>query len=153
MNQKSDKQPKIPSDNRDEINRLISRLHEAQHKTADRIQKSANYEKLYHIAPDSNFSVNDILRMWSWHFWAHCRELIRIRGPLINDNPHFHVPHYVRQAYEEFGKFVGELACLSDEYLDITPPEGGRTLRQIIEHVLETLNDYLPEQIEQAKEK
>jgi len=153
MSQEHDKHPKIPSGNRKEINKFISRLHEAQRKTTDRIQKSANYEKLNQIVPDSNFVVNDILKMWSWHFWAHHRELIRIRGPLINDNPHFHVPHYVRQAYEEFGRFIGELACLSDEYLDITSPEGGRTLRQVIEHVLETLADYFPEQIEKAKEK
>ena len=69
------------------------------------------------ITPDG-FTVNDMLRMWVWHFWSHHRELVLARGRLTGDNPHFHVPHYVRQASEAFGAFVGELACLSDEQLD-----------------------------------
>ncbi len=102
--------------------------------------------------PDG-FTVNDTLRMWVWHFWTHHRDLIRARGPLTNDNPHFHGPHYVRQAHEEFGRFVGELACLSDEYLDVRPPGGGRTVRETVEHVLDTLANYFPDQVERATPK
>ena len=56
----------------------------------------------------------------------------------------------MRQASEEFGRFVGELACLSDEYLDVRPGEGERTVRETVEHVLETLEGYLADQIERA---
>jgi hypothetical protein len=55
-----------------------------------------------------------------------------------------------REASEAFGVFIGELACMSDEYLDVRPPEGGRTVREIVEHVLDTLEGYVPEQFEQA---
>lgn len=139
-----------PSDTRDEVNDLVARLHQLQRDVTQRVQKSATFETLGNSTPDG-FTVNDTLRMWVWHFWAHHRDLVRARGPLTNDNPHFHVPHFVRQAHEEFGKFVGELACLSDEYLDVQPPEGGRTIRETAEHLLETLREYFPSQIEQAQ--
>ena len=64
---------------------------------------------------------------------------------------HFHVPHFVRQAHEEFGRYVGELSCLSDEYLDMKPPGGGRTVRESVEHVLDTLKGHFADQIEKAK--
>lgn len=149
---KSPKRQRIPTDNRIEINTLIARLHEAQRTTTERIQKAAAFEKLGHATADG-FTVNDTLRMWVWHFWSHHRDLIRARGPLANDNPHFHVPHYVRQAHEEFGKFIGELACMNDEYLDVRAPDGGRTVRETVEHVLETLSNYVPAQVEPAKHK
>ena len=139
----------LPSNNRTETNALLARLHEAQRAATMRVQEAADFDALDHSTPDG-FTVNDVLRMWTWHFWAHHRELVRARGPLIDDNPHFHVPHHVRQAHEEFGRFMGELACLSDEYLDVRPPEGGRTVREIVEHVLDTLENYVPEQVEQA---
>jgi hypothetical protein len=88
--------------------------------------------------------------MWSWHFQSHYRDLIRARGELVDDDPHFHVPHHIRQAYEEFGRFVGELSCLSNEYLDTRPPEGGRTIRETVMHVIESLETYIPEQVEEA---
>lgn len=139
----------IPSGSRAEMNALLARLHDAQRVTTMRIQGSADWQRLGYTTPDG-FTVNDVLRMWVWHFWSHHRELVRARGPLADDNPHFHVPHYVRQANEEFGKFIGELACLSDEYLDVRPPEGGRTVREIVEHVLDALESYFPEQVERA---
>lgn len=152
MCDKCARQQPIPSGKRDEINTLVARLHEAQRTTTERVQKAVAFEKLGHATADG-FTVNDTLRMWVWHFWTHHRDLVRARGPLTNDDPHFHVPHYVRQANEEFGKFMGELACLSDEYLDVRPPDGGRTIRETVEHVLETLTNYVPEQVEQAKPK
>ncbi len=141
--------PTIPSRDRTEINALLARLHAAQQVTTHRIQAAADFEALAHATPDG-FTVSDTLRMWTWHFWSHHRDLVRARGPLTHDDPHFHVPHYIRQAHEEFGKFVGELACLSDEYLDVQLPEGGRTVREIVEHVLATLEGYIPEQVEQS---
>jgi hypothetical protein len=56
----------------------------------------------------------------------------------------------VRQAHEEFGRYVGELSCLSDEYLDVRPPGGGRTVRESVEHVLDTLKGHFADQIERA---
>jgi hypothetical protein len=149
MNNKEDGQQPVPSSNRAEVNALIERLYDAQRATTARIQGAADFESLGRATPDG-FTVNDVLRMWVWHFWSHHRELVRARGPLVNDNPHFHVTHYVRQAHEEFGRFIGELACLSDEYLDVRPPEGGRTVREVVEHVVETLETYIPAQVEQA---
>ena len=149
MCHEGDREQPIPSGNRTEINELLSRLHNAQRVTTERIQGSASFEKLDHRTPDG-FTVNEILRMWGWHFWTHHRDFVRARGPLINDDPHFHVPHYIRQAHEEFGRCIGELACLSDEYLDVQPPEGGRTVRETVEHLLETLELYFPDQIEKA---
>ena len=135
---------------REQVRELTKRLHEAQSGTTERVLRTASYEDLSAATPDG-FTVNDTLRMWVWHFWSHHRELVRARGPLTDDNPHFHVPHYVRQAHEEFGRFIGELACLSDEYLDARPAEGGRTVREIIEHVLATMEGYFPEQVERAR--
>ncbi|MGC9347388.1 MAG: hypothetical protein ACP5JG_04540 [Anaerolineae bacterium] len=149
MEHNEDRRQPIPSNKRTEINALIERLHDAQLSTTMRIQAAVDFEALDRKTPDG-FTVNDVLRMWVWHFWSHHRELVRARGPLIDDNPHFHVPHYVRQAHEEFGKFIGELACLDDDYLDVRPPEGGRTVREVVEHVLDTLENYVPERVEQA---
>lgn len=141
-----------PSNKRDDVNALVARLHQAQREVTRRLQESAALAALGDSTPDG-FTVNDTLRMWVWHFWTHHRDLIRARGPLTNDNPHFHGPHYVRQAHEEFGRFVGELACLSDEYLDVRPPGGGRTVRETVEHVLDTLANYFPDQVERATPK
>ena len=150
MCHEGDREQPVPSRNRTEVNALIARLHEAQRATTQRIQEVAEFETLGHSVPDG-FTVNDVLRGWVWHFWTHHRDLVRARGPLTDDDPHFHVPHFVRQAHEEFGRFVGELACLSDEYLDVRPPGGGRTVRESVEHVLDTLTTHFAQQIEQAK--
>lgn len=131
---------------KEQVCRLVSLLHDAQKETTEQILGTVDFENLEDVVPDG-FTVKDVLRMWVWHFWAHHRELILARGPLENDNPHFHVPHFVRQANEEFGRFVGELACLSDEQLDLRPPEGDRTVREIVEHVLTTLTGYFPGQV------
>jgi len=149
MCHEGDENQPVPSGTRTEVHELIARLHEAQRAAAEQIQASAAFDTLGHATPDG-FTVNDTLRMWVWHFWSHHRDLVRARGPLRDDDPHFHVPHFVRQAHEEFGKFVGELACLSDEYLDVRPPGGGRTVRESVEHVLDTLTGYFAPQIEQA---
>ncbi len=132
-----------------EVNHLIQRLHDAQQQTTRRVSASANYETLDYRTPDG-FTVLEALRMWGWHFWSHHRTLVRARGSLEGDNPAFHVPHFVREAYEQFGRFVGELACLTDEQLDLKPPDGQRTIRETIEHVIESLSHYTPEQIEQS---
>jgi len=96
------------------------------------------------------FTVKDVLRMWVWHLWSHHRDLVRARGCIEGDNPHFHVPHFVRQANEEFGRFVGELACLTDDQLDLEPPDGERTVREVVEHVIGVLSGYVPEEVERA---
>jgi hypothetical protein len=88
--------------------------------------------------------------MWVWHFWSHHRELVLARGRLSEDNPHFHVPHFVRQANEEFGRFVGELACLTDAQLDLCLP-GGRSIREVVEHTLATLEEYFADQVRRAE--
>ena len=139
----------VPSGERTQIDALVERLHAAQHATTRRVQAAAGVDELANRTPDG-FTVDDTLRMWVWHFWSHQRDLVRARGRLIDDNPHVHVPHYVRQAHEEFGRFVGERACLSDDYLDRRPVDGGRTVRETVEHVLETLEGYVPGQVERA---
>ena len=139
----------IPSGNRAEINKLIAELHEAQQVATQRIQQLASYETLDYACPDGA-TVTETLRMWVWHFWTHHRDLVRARGSLRQDDPHFHVPHFVRQANEEFGKYIGELACLSDEYLDLRPPDGGRSVRESVEHVLACLKDHFANEIENA---
>ena len=150
MCHEGDDEQRIPSGDRTEVNALIARLHEAQRAVTDGVLRTADFEKLSHSVPDG-FTVNDVLWMWVWHFWTHHRDLVRARGPLTNDDPHFHVPHFVRQANEEFGRYIGELACLDDEYLDVRPPGGGRTVRESVEHVLETLTGHFISQIEQAE--
>ena len=140
----------IPTGDRTEINKLIGQLHEAQQAATQRIQQLASYETLGHACPDGA-TVTDTLRMWVWHFWSHQRDLVRTRGSLRQDDPHFHVPHFVRQANEEFGRYIGELACLSDEYLDMRPPEDGRTVRESVQHVLDCLRDHFADEIEKAR--
>lgn len=71
------------------------------------------------------------------------------RGRLVNDNPHFHVPHHVREANEQFGRFIGELACMTDDQLELRVP-GGRSAREVTEHVLHTLEDYFANEIRRA---
>jgi len=129
-----------------EIEQMTRRLHEAQQRATHEVWAHARFDTLENETPDG-FTVSETLRMWVWHFWSHHRELVLARGRLTDDNPHFHVPHYVRQGYEEFGRFVGELACLTDEQLDLQLPGDGRSVREIVEHVLETLQGYLPEQV------
>jgi hypothetical protein len=133
-----------------EVRALIGRLHEAQQRVTNEVLDAATFDHLDHETPDG-FTVNDTLRMWVWHFESHKRDLILARGRLAGDNPHFHVPHYVRQANEAFGAFVGELACLTDEQLDLCVPGGGRSVREVVEHTLATLEGYFVEQIQHAK--
>jgi hypothetical protein len=129
-----------------EVRTLIRRLYDAQQRVTNEVLDCASWDTLDDATPNG-FTVNDVLRMWVWHFWSHHRELILARGRLTGDNPHFHVPHYVREANEAFGQFIGELACLSDEQLELRLPSDGRTVRAIVEHTLATLEGYFVEQI------
>ena len=133
-----------------EVRDLLRRLHEAQQQATDDVLDNATWDKLGYETADG-YSVNDVLRMWVWHFWAHHREIVLARGRLSEDNPHFHVPHFVRQANEEFGRFVGELSCLTDEQLDLRLPGDGRSIREIVEHTLATLEGYLTDQVKGAR--
>ena len=145
---------------RNKVRELVTRLHAAQQRVTNDILDIASFESLTFRTPDrfrtpdgadhGAFTVNDILRMWTWHFWSHHRDLVMARGRLVNDNPHFHVPHHVREANEQFGKFIGELACMTDEQLDLRVP-GGRSAREVVTHVLETLEGYFVEQVRQAE--
>jgi hypothetical protein len=145
---------------RDEVRQLLDRLYAAQRRVTDEILDTASFESLAcrcpaaNTAPDGTdhggFTVNDMLRMWTWHFWTHHRDLVMARGRLVNDNPHFHVPHHVREASEQFGKFIGELACMTDEQLDQRVP-GGRSAREVVLHVLEALEGYFVDQVRRAK--
>jgi hypothetical protein len=132
-----------------EVQALIHRLHQAQERVTNDVLDHATFEQLNWETPDG-CTVNDTLRMWVWHFQSHHRDLILARGRLTDDNPHFHVPHYVRQANQAFGAFVGELACLTDEQLDRRVPDGGRSIREVVEHTLATLEGYFVEQIRSA---
>jgi len=91
--------------------------------------------------------------MWVHEIRSHHRDMILARGRLTNDNPHFHVPHLVRRANEEFGKIIGELSALSDEDLDRRVPPDGRTIRELAEHVLGTLEAYFVQQVQSAIER
>ena len=107
---------------------LIDRLCKAQLSLSEKVLNNVRLEDLKNKVRDNEFMVQDILRMWVWHFWTHNRDLVRASGALKNDNPHFHVPHFVRQANEEFGRFIGELACLNDEQLELEVPDGERSV-------------------------
>ena len=134
--------------NRDKVRELVTKLHAAQQRATNDVLDAASFESLTHQTPDGS-TVNDVLRMWTWHFWSHHRDLVMARGRLVNDNPHFHVPHHVREANEQFGQFIGELACMTDEQLDLRVP-GGRTAREVAEHVLQTLESYFVSEIRRA---
>lgn len=58
--------------------------------------------------------------------------------------------HYVRQTNEKFGRFIGELACLSNDQLDQHVPDGGRPIREVVEHVPATLEGYIAEEVKRA---
>jgi hypothetical protein len=145
---------------RDEVRQLVERLYAAQQRVTNEILDVATFESLTCPCPSQNeapdgtdrggFTVNDILRMWTWHFWTHHRDLIMARGRLVNDNPHFHVAHHVREANEQFGKFIGELACMTDEQLDQCVP-GGRSAREVVLHVLDSLEGYFADQVRRAE--
>ncbi|MBT3346280.1 MAG: hypothetical protein HN712_04675 [Gemmatimonadetes bacterium] len=130
---------------RDEITNLITQLRERQADVSGDVMSSIRHEDLEGIT-DDGFTVKDTLQMWVHELRSHHRDLILARGRLTNDNPHFHVPHFVRQANEEFGKFIGELSALSDEDLNRQVPPDGRTVREVAEHVLATLEDYIVQQ-------
>ena len=134
---------------REQVSELIRRLHDAQREATESVLSTADYDDLGNPTPDG-FTVNDVLRMWVWHLWSHHRDLIRARGCIEGNNPHFHVPHFARQANEEFGRFVGELACLTDDQLDLKPPDGERTIREVAEHVLGVLSGYVPKEVAAA---
>ena len=134
---------------RNEITELIDKLRNRQADVSKEIVSSIRYEDL-EKKTDDGCTVKDILQMWVHEIRSHHRDLIMARGRLTNDNPHFHVPHFVRQANEEFGKFVGELSALSDDDLDRRVPPHGRTIRELAEHVLGTLEGYFVQQVQGA---
>ncbi len=134
---------------REEIAKTIDRLRNRQAQVSQDIMASVRHEDLETTTADG-FTVRDVLQMWVHELRSHHRDLILARGRLTNDNPHFHVPHFVRQANEEFGKLIGELSTLSDDDLDRRVPPDGRTIREITDHVLESLDNYLVQQIHTA---
>jgi len=131
---------------REEISRLIDALHRHQADLSKAVMESVRHEDL-ESTTNAGFTVKDTLQMWVHEIRSHRRDLILARGRLTGDNPHFHVPHFVREANEAFGEFVGELSALSDDDLDRRVPPDGRTVREVAEHVLATLGDYFPRQI------
>jgi len=135
--------------NRHEIIDFIDRLLVAQATVSREVIERVRFEDLPKETGDG-FTVTDVLQMWVHELRSHHRDLILARGRLINDNPHFHIPHFVRQANEEFGKFIGELSALSDEDLDRKIEPDGRTIREIVEHVLASLDGYFVQQLERA---
>ena len=134
---------------RDKIDAIIQKLSGRQMALSNEIMSSVRHEDL-EKSTDDGFTVNDTLQMWAHELRSHHRDLVLARGRLANDNPHHHVPHYVRQANEEFGRFIGELAALSDEGLDRRIEPDGRTVREIAEHVLGTLEGYFAQQLQTA---
>jgi len=137
---------------RTEVADLIRRLCEAQQEAVTHALQGVKFEDLDKSAPESDFTIKDVLRMWVWHYTSHHRDLIRARGSIEGDNPHFHVPHFVRQANEEFGRFIGELACFPDEQLDMRPPDGGRSVREIAQHILETVTGFVTEKVDRKRQ-
>ena len=134
---------------REEVETLVRALRDAQHQATEDVLRTADFESLPYPTPDG-FTVNDTLQMWGHELRSHHRDMVLARGRLTDDNPHFHVPHFVRRANEAFGCFVGELACLTDDQLDAVVPGGGRSVREIAEHVLGTLTGYFGDQMRQA---
>ncbi len=137
---------------RNEIADTIGKLWKRQAEVSKAVMALARHEDLEKETQDG-FTVRDTLQMWSHELRSHHRDLIMARGRLTNDNPHYHVPHFVRQANEEFGKLIGELSALSDEDLERKVPQDGRTIREVAEHVLGTLEGYLVQQIQSAVER
>jgi hypothetical protein len=128
---------------RSDVNDMVTRLSESQVKLTQSVMETVTHDDLEEVT-DDDFTVNDTLQMWMHELRSHHRDLILARGRLTGDNPHFHVPHFVRQANEEFGRFIGELSALSDEDLDRRVEPNGRTVREITEHVIGSLEGYLP---------
>ncbi len=136
---------------RDEVERLTRALHDAQQQRTSDVLETTTYESLPLKTPDG-FTVLEVLQLWGHELRSHNRDLVLARGRLTGDNPHFHVPHFVRQANEDFGRFIGELSCLTDEQLDLRVPDDGRTVREVAEHLLGTLTGYFGEQIRAARD-
>lgn len=135
-----------------EMNSIIGKLRHQQAEVSKEIMASIEYNDLEKQTPDG-FSVLDTLQMWGHELRSHHRDMILARGRLEGDNPPFHVPHFVRQANEEFGKFIGELSALSDEDLDRKMPSDGRTIRELAEHILDSLQNYFVQQVKCATPK
>jgi hypothetical protein len=131
---------------RTEITALIDRLCQSQAALSHQVMTSIRHEDL-DVGTEDGYTVLDALQMWVHELRSHHRELILARGRLTGDNPHFHVPHFVRQANEAFGQLIGELAALSDKDLVRRLPDDGRTVHEIAEHVIGTLEGYFPGQI------
>ena len=137
---------------RNQISQLIHSLILKQAEVSEGVMDLVQSRDLEKQTKDG-FTVRDILQMWVHEIRSHHRDLVLARGRLINDNPHYHVPHFVRQANEEFGKFLGELSALSDDDLEREVEPDGRTIREIAEHVLGSLESYFIEQLKTAGDK
>lgn len=133
---------------RSEVSELLKELHDAQRQAVERIRGAAHGASPDAVSPKNGLTVLENLRMWGWHYWTHTRDLVRLRGSLPEDAEIFHVDNLVRQACEEFGRFAGEVACLADGDLDRRPGEGGASLRETVEHVIDDLLGFLPEALE-----
>ncbi|MAE62284.1 MAG: hypothetical protein CMJ49_13125 [Planctomycetaceae bacterium] len=134
---------------RTKVTQIVRKLSDRQANVSNQVMSSVRHEDLDKTT-DDGFTVKDTLQMWAHELRSHHRDLIIARGRLINDNPHYYVPHFVRQANEEFGRFIGELSALSDDDLQRTVPPDGRTIAQIAEHVLATLDRYIVQQVKGA---
>ena len=137
---------------RNQISQLIHSLILKQAEVSEGVMDLVQSADLQKQTKDG-FTVRDILQMWLHELRSHHRDLLLARGRLTGDNPHYHVPHFIRQANEEFGKFLGELSALSDDDLERKVQPDGRTIRQIAEHVLGSLEGYFIEQLKTASDK
>ncbi len=137
---------------RKEITQLIESLIARQADVSREVMRLVQDDDLEEVTEDG-FTVRDILQMWSHEIRSHHRDLILARGRLTGDNPHFHIPHFVRQANEEFGKFMGELSALTDKDLERRIEPDARTIREIAGHVLSTLEGYFIQQLRTAVDK
>ena len=137
---------------RDKVSQLIHSLILKQAAVSKGVMELVQHDDL-EKQTKGGFTVKDILQMWVHEIRSHHRDLILARGRLVNDNPHYHVPHFVRQANEEFGKFLGELSALTDDDLERKVEPDGRTIREIVEHVLGSLEGYFIQQLRAAVNK
>ena len=133
---------------RNAIHEAIRKLTEAHLAAIRTVLDELSHDDLDRSVPDAGFTVKDKLRGWSHELSSHYRELIITRGRLRNDNPSWHVPHLVREASEQFGRFIGELACFTDDQLNDKFAEDGRSVADIAQHLTDTIGSHIPSQIQ-----
>lgn len=124
-----------------EVNELIAEIRAAREQTLGSLIEVTEADFPLPTNMQRWTEVRRVLLRFGDHLREHANQIEHTRS-LLNRAPT--MPQRMLQEAElAYGKLAAALVGLNDEDLNATPPDGGWSVRQVLEHALEGERNYL----------